>query len=1009
MGNLDAVIGKGTDASYRAFAKTAGQTVPNAQQRKASKAVTTPNAFKTGGNLDSVIGQGADPSYTAFRQQQVAQQAVQKQQSGQPATSAALKVPTAPAPANPTPKGIMGKVSTYGKAFVTSPGGTIKDIVTGQGIKAVDNGAIIVNRAPVAVTSKIRQAQAGNVSAGTPSQLDHTQALEIGGDNNPKNLKLIPKTQDVANNPVENYLGAQLRANKINAQQAQQLMSDFKSGKVSAQDTVNRAQQQPKGKSLLSKTGAVAKGFASAATSGEQALAKPIARLLPGGQNDLKAENEQIDQNIKTMQMANKMIQSGNPRQVATGKKLLAQNKIDQANTSKEVSATGKEIKAETNRGHIALGAASTAADILTAGQLPGLKALKGTSLLSKTGRVAEKGAQFGTAGALNSAAGGGTKKQVAENFVAGAALPGVLHVAGKGISAAADRVVGGQTTKDLITNAKTQNLLSEGSKVPGRMSLGKSAISGTVPQEVSHITPAAKLPAIIADGKLTASSVPVEGFEGKHGVFLQTGTKNDFYHPGEPNVKIVYKEPSAVGQHEISGDQVRAHNDVPVNPGIVDRIEIPTETMRKPLEAHGYKVVVNPDLENPGASVATARSDNLKLPSGIINVNEASKGLKTAGYNLQEINDILSQAQPKTVLGRPGVHTTEIHDLAAATDRSSNQGAASAEGSVPKTVAPAPETTPAAPTSRVPAEVLSDIKANTDAVREASNGKVPADYAGSEASAPKEVQPLLARHVELQKEYIAAQAAHAPKPVDTGAVKSQIKSILNEDKNYDANGNVTPEAAKQITALHKQLNAAGERIPKSEKPVTVTPVESTKPTETPDIQTSKLAQGVEDNAVRKGLTQGFEGKPEYAKVNIPQQTKAATDLIKTDPERAIRIAMGHEKPPEGLLPESVFIAVEHTAAKTGNVDLLRRLATESKLTSEATGMGQRIRMLGERENHSPVAAIKKVQEARTAAFEKRTGKSAPKAISDEIKAIRAAKPRPTKLTWNTFVESIKC
>lgn len=292
----------------------------------------------------------------------------------------------------------------------------------------------------------------------------------------------------------------------------------------------------------------------------------------------------------------------------------------------------------------------------------------------------------------------------------------------------------------------------------------------------------------------------------------------------------------------------------------------------------------------------------------------------------------------------------------------------------------------------------------------------------------PEELPPIeLPKGVGHPSDMISAestkepvvQAIEAPKPKGTveplkaanpvtAKIKDEIGAIKNAGESYDPAGNLTPEAGKQINLLNKQINAVGERVPKAEKPIISTPIKE-ETVETPEIKTSKLSQGVEANAVKHGLAQGFEGKPEYAKVNVSKQTKAAVGLVKSDPERAVRIAMGHEKPPEGLLPESAFIAVENAATKNGDADLLRRLATESNLTSEATGMGQRIRMLGEREGTSPVKAIQEVQKAKTDAFKARTGKDATKAVSDEIKAIRAAKPKVTKMNWTQFVESIKC
>lgn len=174
------------------------------------------------------------------------------------------------------------------------------------------------------------------------------------------------------------------------------------------------------------------------------------------------------------------------------------------------------------------------------------------------------------------------------------------------------------------------------------------------------------------------------------------------------------------------------------------------------------------------------------------------------------------------------------------------------------------------------------------------------------------------------------------------------------------------------------------------------------------ETKPSKLAQGVEEKAIANKLTQGFEGKPEYQTVSVADQAKMAADLIKGDPEKATRIAMGTEAPPEGLLPESVFVAMEDYATANKDVDLLRDLATKSTLNSEATGMGQRIRMLAERDPNSPVAAIQKVTKAREDAATKRFGPKAKDTIKTQIRIeIKRANAKPK--SWIDWVESIKC
>jgi 2'-5' RNA ligase len=200
----------------------------------------------------------------------------------------------------------------------------------------------------------------------------------------------------------------------------------------------------------------------------------------------------------------------------------------------------------------------------------------------------------------------------------------------------------------------------------------------------------------------------------------------------------------------------------------------------------------------------------------------------------------------------------------------------------------------------------------------------------------------------------------------------------------------------------------------KTEIPLGVKPGgEASKPSVQPgqegkETKPSKLAQGVEEKAIANKLTQGFEGKPEYETVKVDEQAKMAGDLIKSDPEKAVRIAMGAEDPPEGLLPESIFVAVEDYATANKDVDLLRELATTSTLSSEATAMGQRIRMLGERDPNSPVAAIQKVTKAREEAAAKRYGPKAKDKIKEQIRVEVKLENRKPK-NWADFISSITC
>ena len=175
----------------------------------------------------------------------------------------------------------------------------------------------------------------------------------------------------------------------------------------------------------------------------------------------------------------------------------------------------------------------------------------------------------------------------------------------------------------------------------------------------------------------------------------------------------------------------------------------------------------------------------------------------------------------------------------------------------------------------------------------------------------------------------------------------------------------------------------------------------------TGETQTRTLSEGVEAKAIESKLTETFGDLPEYHQLSMADQAAKAAGFIAAHPDDAKAVALGQKQPPKGVLPESIFVAVEKQAILEGDVETLRQLATESKLTTAATTMGQRIRTLRERDPTSPVGAIQEVQAARQAALEQRNAT----ATQDTVKEIRATMRRsaPTRDAWASFIETITC
>ncbi len=79
-----------------------------------------------------------------------------------------------------------------------------------------------------------------------------------------------------------------------------------------------------------------------------------------------------------------------------------------------------------------------------------------------------------------------------------------------------------------------------------------------------------------------------------------------------------------------------------------------------------------------------------------------------------------------------------------------------------------------------------------------------------------------------------------------------------------------------------------------------------------------------------------------------------------------------------------------------------------STRSMEATGMGQRIRMLGERNPNSPVAAIRQVETVRAERVPKKQQAETRQKIKTEVE-VEMKQAAPKAKDWLSFIEEIKC
>jgi hypothetical protein len=248
-----------------------------------------------------------------------------------------------------------------------------------------------------------------------------------------------------------------------------------------------------------------------------------------------------------------------------------------------------------------------------------------------------------------------------------------------------------------------------------------------------------------------------------------------------------------------------------------------------------------------------------------------------------------------------------------------------------------------------------------------------------------------------------------------------EITPAANENKAVEpkqATEEITPEPGPLLAQYEKDREAvgvpkvepivrpqeAGEAGPSTGAERTTTGLRSIKGTG--EVEQRALSEGVAAKAIEKGLSDNFGDILTYNVGEHAPQFEQVAQIIATDYERAKDIAMGRRQPPPGVHPEAFFVGVENEAIARGDAETIRDLGTRSKLSAAATTMGQRIRLLGERDPTAPTGAIQDVQAARMKAAPDLQAQT--EAVVNEIKAARRAAASP-KAAWDNFIAQITC
>jgi hypothetical protein len=240
-----------------------------------------------------------------------------------------------------------------------------------------------------------------------------------------------------------------------------------------------------------------------------------------------------------------------------------------------------------------------------------------------------------------------------------------------------------------------------------------------------------------------------------------------------------------------------------------------------------------------------------------------------------------------------------------------------------------------------------------------------------------------------------------------------RLEAYLKSGKDYQYVYKEVPQTKSQLTDIWEKA----QEIPKLEtpkatpKPVEIKEMPKTKAVELkeqPKVTTpSKIGKSIEVKAVEAKLTKGFKDVAGYEKMNIADQAKRATDVVKNNLEVARAIVRGEKPLPEGLHGTSLITAMEEYIKAHPSTDLAYELAN-SRLISETSVAAQELRLAAERTPDSATAKIieiKKAREAKVKALETRRTVER-KSIKKETAKLNLPKE---ELSFNKFLDKITC
>lgn len=122
-----------------------------------------------------------------------------------------------------------------------------------------------------------------------------------------------------------------------------------------------------------------------------------------------------------------------------------------------------------------------------------------------------------------------------------------------------------------------------------------------------------------------------------------------------------------------------------------------------------------------------------------------------------------------------------------------------------------------------------------------------------------------------------------------------------------------------------------------------------------------------------------------YQQMNKADQIKKAVDYVKKNQDEALAVLRGDKPAPEGLLHNSIALALEQKASDTADANLAIKLAS-----LRSTRAGQEISILTEADPSNPVNVMQEIIKARTEKLEKTRKTTKSKLVAKEVGEVKA-------------------